>query len=159
MVEVQSRRARLPGLLHPDVDLLRRPVQRLADLVDRPVVAEHQPGRAQRGELAYRGQCGLVVEVRRWRGRPDVPGVRQVDAGRVADVQVPGVGVDQADVMLGVAGGVVAVQAPAAAEIDSARVVQGHDALGGHRGEHAEEPFERPAVDHPGAGHEPARVG
>jgi hypothetical protein len=61
--------------------------------------------------------------------------------------------------VLGVAGGVVAVQAPAAAEIDGAGVVESHDALGRNRGEHAEEPLERPTVDHPGTGHELARVG
>ena len=36
--------------------------------------------------------------------------------------------------VLGVAGGVVAVQAPAAAEVDAVIVVQRYDAVGGDRG-------------------------
>ena len=130
-----------------------------ADLGDRPVVAEQQPGGPQRGELAQRGERGLQVEVGWRRGGTLVSRLREVDPGRVPDVQVAGVGVDEADVVLGVAGGVVAVQAAAAAEIDRSGVVQGHDAVGGDGREHAEEPVERVAVDHPGAGHEPARVG
>src|SRR6266568_4108616 len=122
VVEVQARRARLAGFLHPDDDLLHRPVQRLADLGDGTEVAEQQPRRLQRGEPAHGGQGGVQVEVGRRRGRPDVPGFRQVHACRIPDVQVAGVGVDEADVVLGVAGRVVAVQVPAAAEIDGADV-------------------------------------
>ncbi len=61
--------------------------------------------------------------------------------------------------VLGVAGGVIAVQAAAAAEIDGSGVLQGHDAVGGDGREHAEEMVERVAVDQPSASHEPARVG
>ena len=57
--------------------------------------------------------------------------------------------------MLGVAGGVVAVQAAATAEIDRAHVIERHDPVGRDRREHPEEPLERVSVDHPGAGHEP----
>ncbi len=49
--------------------------------------------------------------------------------------------------VLGVAGGVVAVQAPAAAEIDGSEIVERHDASGGNGSEHAEKPVERVAVD------------
>jgi hypothetical protein len=53
----------------------------------------------------------------------------------------------------------MAVQAAAAAEIDGSGVFQGHDAVGRHRGQHAEEPVQGVTVDQPGAGHQPARVG
>jgi hypothetical protein len=62
-------------------------------------------------------------------------------------------------VVLGVARRVIAIQAAAAAEIDGAGVFQGHDAVGRHRGQHAEEPVQGVTVDQPGAGHQPARVG
>ena len=159
MIEVQACRVRLACFLHPDGDLLRRPVQRLADLADRSVVAEQQPRGLQRGELAHRGERGLEVKVRGRRRGPDVPRFGEVHACRVADVQVSGIGVDEADVVLGVAGGVVAVQAPAAAEVDGSDVVECHDPVGGNGSEHAEKPVERGAIDHPGAGHQPAGVG
>ena len=54
----------------------------------RPVVAEQQPRRVERGELADRRERDLEVEVRRRRRRPQVAGLRDVDARRVADVQV-----------------------------------------------------------------------
>ena len=63
----------------------------------RRVVAEHQPGRPERGERAQRGQRRLPVKVGRRRGRPDVPGIRKVHTGRIAGVQVTGIGVEQAD--------------------------------------------------------------
>jgi hypothetical protein len=122
-------------------------------------VAEQQPGGPQLGEPAYRGERDLEVEVG-WRGgRTLVSRVRDVDPGRVPGVQVTGLGVHQPHVVLGVARGVVAVQAAAAAEIDGPGVLQGHDAVGGDGREHAEEALERVAVDHPGAGHKPARIG
>ena len=159
VVQIKARRARPARFLHPDPDLLRGPVQRLRNVGDRSVVAEQQPGRPQLSEPAHCGQRDLEIEVRR-RGRgPKVSGVRDVDPGRVARVQVSGAGVKQADVMLGVTGGVVAVQAPAAAEIDGSGVVQSHDAVGRDGREHAEEVVERVAVDQPRAGHELARVG
>ena len=159
MVEVQTCRVCLARFLHPDGDLLCRPVQRLADLADGSVVAEQQPRGLQRGELAHRGERGLVVEVGGWRRGPDVPRFGEVNARCVADVQVSGVGVDEADVMLGVTGGVVAVQAPAAAEVDGPDIVERDDAVGGNGNEHAEKPVKRGAIDHPGTGHQPARVG
>ncbi len=61
--------------------------------------------------------------------------------------------------VLGVTGGVVTAQRPAAAEIDRSGVLEGHDAIGGDGRKHAEEPVERIAVDQPGAGHQPARIG
>ena len=67
----------------------------------------------QRGERAQRGKRGLQVEVRWWRGGPQVSGFRDVDARRVAHVQIAGQRVEQADVMHGVPGGVVAGQLPA----------------------------------------------
>jgi hypothetical protein len=122
-------------------------------------VAEQQPGGLQRGEPAHRGERDLQVEIGRRGGGPDVSGIRDVDPGRVAGVEVSGAGVEQAHMVLGVAGGVVAVQAPAAAEIDGPGVLQGHDAVGRDGRQYAEETVERIAVDLPGAGHEPARVG
>ena len=74
-----SPRTAPPGSGHPHGDLLGRPLERRRHVGHRPVVAEQQPGRPQRGELAQRRQRDLQVEVRRRRRRPQVAGLRDVD--------------------------------------------------------------------------------
>src|SRR5579875_1854928 len=88
-----------------------------------------------------------------------VAGVGNVDAGRVPDVEVAALRVDQADMVLGMSRRVVALEAAPAAEVDAAVLGDGPDAPGRRRRERAEQLVERVAVDHPRTGHQPGRVG
>jgi hypothetical protein len=104
VIQVQARIACLAGLLHPDPDLLRRPLQRLGHRSHRAIVAEQQAGRPQGGELPQRGQRDLQIEVRRRRRGPEVPGIRYVHPRGIADIQVAALRIDQAHVVFGVPG-------------------------------------------------------
>ena len=61
--------------------------------------------------------------------------------------------------MLGVPGGVVAVQPSPVPEVDAAHVVQRDDPVRGDRRQLPEKPVERGSVHRAGAGHQAARVG
>ena len=158
MVKVQTCRVRLACFLHPYGDLLRRPVQRLADLADRSVVAEQQPRGLQRGELAHRGERGLEVKVR---GRRR--GLTSPVSGRYTPAASPTyrspVSESTRPTWCLAWPGSSGCPGPAAAEVDGSDVVECHDPVGGNGSEHAEKPVERGAIDHPGAGHQPAGVG
>ena len=67
-------------------------------------MAEEQPVGPERTEQRERVQRDVEIEVRRRCGGSQVTGLREVDAGRVAYVQVAAGRVEQADVMLGVPG-------------------------------------------------------
>src|SRR5690606_22902432 len=108
---------------------------------------------------ADRRESGVEVEVRRGRGGLHVARLGDVDPGGVPDVEVAGLGVDQPDVVLGVAGGVVRLQAPPAAQVDCAGVLDGPDARRVRRLQLAEQRVEGVPVHHAGAAHQPRRVG
>jgi hypothetical protein len=150
---------RPPGLLHPHVQLLGGPLQRLRHVPDRPEVAEHQARRRERREHPQRAQGLGEVEIGRGRRRAQVLGLLDEYPGGVTHVQVAAGRVDEADVMLGVAGGVVTVQPPAAAEVDRAPLLHRPDAPGRGGCQHAEQRVQLAAVDAARAVHQPARIG
>ena len=148
-----------PGRVHPHGNLLRRPLEGRSHVRHRSVVAEQQPGGRKRGELRDRPERDLEVEVRCRRRRTQVSRFRDVDPGRVADVQVAAGRVDQPDVVPRVPGGVVALQSPPVPEVDHAHVGQRAQPVGVHRDHGAEEHVERVPVHHSRARHQPRRVG
>src|SRR5690606_32802576 len=76
-----------------------------------------------------------------------------------ADVEVAGGRVDQADVVLGVAGRVVRGEAAAGAQVDLAGLAHRADPAGVGGAHLAEEHVQLVAPDHPGRAHQPGGVG
>ena len=158
VIEVQPSAAGPAGFRHPHVQFLCRPFQGRAHVGHRPEMAEQQPLGSQRAEQPQRIQGQRQVEVR-WRARrAQVAGLREEHPRGVADVQVAAGRVDQPDVMLGMTWRVMAVQRTAAAEVDRSPLLHAPDALRRSRCQFAEQPVQVVAVDHPGAGHQAARV-